>query len=324
MTLPRIGITLGDPGGIGPEIVLKAFSGTFVLPAADYVLFGSSRVLENEAKILGLGLSLGFLKPNKIATAGTLSLQEVTGPPGKLAKGAALPENGLASFMFFEEAVAEARKGMLRGVVTAPVSKHSWTLAGVKWRGHTDYLSQFYPEVIMAFWSAKLKVALLSHHVSLREALEKITRQNLRSFFLGLRQSLERVRPGGFEYLVSGLNPHAGEKGLLGNEEIEEIIPAVEEARKSGLRISGPYAPDVVFRLALGQEDKIVIALYHDQGLIAFKLEAFDQGVNLSLGLPFVRTSPDHGTAFDIAGKNAAFAESLVEAIKLAVELSSP
>jgi 4-hydroxythreonine-4-phosphate dehydrogenase len=123
---------------------------------------------------------------------------------------------------------------------------------------------------------------------------------------------------------VCGLNPHAGEEGLFGSEEIEEIIPAVEEARKSGLRISGPYPPDVVFRLALGQEDKIAIALYHDQGLIAFKLEAFDQGVNLSLGLPFVRTSPDHGTAFDIAGKNAASAESLIEAIKLAVELSSP
>jgi len=323
MTLPRIGITLGDPGGIGPEIVLKAFSGGYALPAADYVLFGSSRVLEDDEKILGLRLPLGFLKPNKIATAGTLSLREIPGLTGKLTKGAAVPENGLASFKFFEEAVAEARKGMLRGVVTAPISKHSWTLAGVKWRGHTDYLGQFYPEVIMAFWSAKLKVALLSHHVSLRDALEKITRQNLHSFFLRLGQSLERIRPSGFEFLVSGLNPHAGEQGLLGSEEIEEIIPAVEEARKSGLRISGPYPPDVVFRLALGQEDKIAIALYHDQGLIAFKLEAFDQGVNLSLGLPFVRTSPDHGTAFAIAGKNAASAESLVEAIKLAVELSS-
>jgi 4-hydroxythreonine-4-phosphate dehydrogenase len=324
MTLPKIGITLGDPGGIGPEIVLKAFSGSFSLPSADYILFGSSRVIGEEEGTLGLRLSLGSLKAKKISAGGNLSLREINSPLRDIRKGAAFPENGLASFRFFETAIAEARQGALQGVVTAPISKRSWALAGLNWRGHTEFLSQFYPEVIMAFWSAKIKVALLSHHVSLREALEKITQQNLRSFFLHLHQGLEGMRPGGFEYLVSGLNPHAGEEGLLGGEEIKEIIPAVEEARKDGLRISGPYPPDVVFRNALGREDKMVIALYHDQGLIAFKLEAFDKGVNLSLGLPFVRTSPAHGTAFDIAGKNAASAESLVEAIKLAVELSSP
>lgn len=324
MSLPKIGITLGDPGGIGPEIVFKAFSGNFVLPKADYILFGSSRVLREEEKTLGIRLPFGSLKTKKKSTAGTLSLREVNGPLRDIKKGGPLPENGLASFRFFEAAVADARQGVLQGVVTAPIAKQSWALAGLNWRGHTDFLSQFYPEVIMAFWSEKIKVALLSHHVSLKEALEKVTRENLRSFFLRLYQGLERMRPGGFEFFVSGLNPHAGEEGLLGGEEIEEIIPAVEEARKSGLRISGPYPPDVVFRKAMGRDDKIVIALYHDQGLIAFKLEAFDKGVNLSVGLPFVRTSPDHGTAFDIAGKNAASPLSLIEAIKLAVELSPP
>ncbi len=324
MTLPKIGISLGDPGGIGPEIVLKAFSGSFALPQADYILFGSSRVLDEEEKTLGLSLPRGSLKAKKIAAAGTFSLREVDSTLGKIKRGAPLAENGLASFRFFEAAVAEARQGALQGVVTAPVSKRSWALAGISWRGHTDFLSQFYPEVIMAFWSAKIKVVLLSHHVSLREALNRINRRNLRSFFLRLQQDFERISAGGFEYLVSGLNPHAGEEGLFGSEEIEEIVPAVEEARKRGLRITGPFPPDIVFRKALGQEDKIVVALYHDQGLIAFKLEAFDEGVNLSLGLPFARTSPDHGTAFDIAGKNAASAKSLVEAIKLAVALSPP
>jgi len=322
MTLPKIGITIGDPGGIGPEIVLKAFSGNFVLPSADYILFGSSRVLQEEEKTVGLCLPLGSLKAKKISKTGTLAFREVDIALRKIRKGVPSPENGLASFRFFEAAIAEARQEVLQGVVTAPVSKQSWALAGVNWRGHTDFLGQFYPEIIMAFWSDKIKVALFSHHVSLREALRKVTRENLRSFFLRLSQSLARMRPGGFAFLVSGLNPHAGEGGLLGGEEIEEIIPAIEEARKSGLRISGPYPPDVVFRKALGQEDKIVIALYHDQGLIAFKLETFDKGVNLSVGLPFVRTSPDHGTAFDIAGKNAASPLSLIEAIKLAVELT--
>lgn len=322
MRLLRIGITLGDPGGIGPEIILKAFSGNFALPRAEYILFGSSHVLKKEEESLGLRLPFGALKTKEISTPGSLSLREVNSSLRDIKKGAPLAENGLASFRFFEAAVAEARHGFLQGVVTAPISKKSWALAGVSWRGHTDFLSQFYPEVIMAFWSEKTKVALLSHHVSLREALEKVTRQNLLSFFLRLSESLERTRPGRFEFLVSGLNPHAGEGGLLGGEEIDEIIPAIEEARKNGLRISGPYPPDIVFRKTLGQENKIVIALYHDQGLIAFKLEAFDKGVNLSVGLPFVRTSPDHGTAFDIAGRNMASAESLVEAIKLAVELS--
>jgi 4-hydroxythreonine-4-phosphate dehydrogenase len=322
MTLPKIGITLGDPGGIGPEIVLKAFSGNFALPQADYILFGSSRVLDEEGKTLGLSLSPGSLESKKIAAAGSLSLREADSSLKKIKRGAPFAENGQASFRFFEEAVAEARRGNLQGVVTAPVAKRSWALAGINWRGHTDFLSQFYPEVIMAFWSAKIKVVLLSHHVSLREALDRIRRRDLRSFFLRIQQDFKGMRPGGFEFLVSGLNPHAGEEGLLGREEIEEIIPAVEDAKKMGLRIAGPFPPDIVFRKALGQEDKIVIALYHDQGLIAFKLEAFDEGVNLSLGLPFARTSPDHGTAFDIAGKNAASAKSLVEAIKLAVALS--
>jgi len=175
----------------------------------------------------------------------------------------------------------------------------------------------------MAFWSRKLKVALLSHHLSLREALKKVRRRNLLRFFLILHQSLEKIRPGGLELVVAGINPHAGEDGLLGREELDEIIPAIQDAQKLGLPISGPFPPDVVFRKTLGQEDKIVIALYHDQGLIPFKLESVGTGVNVSLGLPFVRTSPDHGTAFDIVGKKAASPRSFIEAIKLAVALAA-
>jgi 4-hydroxythreonine-4-phosphate dehydrogenase len=317
--LPKVGITLGDPGGIGPEIVLKAFSGDYAVPRADYVLFGSAQVLEQEERALGLHFDFKPADARPSDSSGTLSVHEIPGPLATVKKGAASAANGLASFLYFKAAVAEARKGNLRAIVTAPISKEAWALAGVRWKGHTEYLAQLYPGAIMAFWSEKIKVALLSHHVPLKEALKKVRRENLEAFFLSLHRSLKRIRPGGFEFVVSGLNPHAGEAGLLGREETREIVPAIKEVRKHGLRISGPYPPDVVFRSALGQANTIVIALYHDQGLIPFKLEAFDTGVNVSLGLPFVRTSPDHGTAFDIAGKNIAAPQSLVEAIKLAV-----
>jgi len=324
MTLPRIGITLGDPGGVGPEVVLKTWTGDSRLPAADYVLFASRAVLQAEEKALGVRLDFGASRTEPGDPAGSLTWRELPSSLKAVTKGSPSAKHGRESFLYFKTAVAEAREGKLDAVVTAPISKSSWALAGVPWKGHTDYLAQFYAGAIMAFWSEELKVALLSHHISLKAALKKIRRDSLRDFFYSLHRAVKRARPGGFEFLVAGLNPHAGEDGLLGREEIEEISPAIREARRQGLRISGPYPPDVVFRSALGQKDKMVIALYHDQGLIPFKLAAFETGVNVSLGLPFVRTSPDHGTAFDIAGKNKADPRSLGEAIKLAVSLSQP
>lgn len=323
MTLPRVGITLGDPGGVGPEIVLKAFGGDFALPQAQYVLYGSSSLLQKEEKALRLHLPLVTEKENKRALREALIVYDIPVPPGSGKIGSPSTANGLASFRYFEAAAAAAREGKLQALVTAPISKASWALAGIRWKGHTDYLSRFYPGAIMAFWSDRLKVALLSHHVSLQDALKKVTRKNLEEFFLSLHRNLKKVKPGGFEFFVAGLNPHAGEDGLLGREEIEKIAPAVKAARKRGLKISGPYPPDVVFRAALGKENVFVVALYHDQGLIPFKLAAFESGVNVSLGLPFARTSPDHGTAFDIAGKNVASPQSLIAAIRLAATFSS-
>jgi 4-hydroxythreonine-4-phosphate dehydrogenase len=318
MTLPRIGITLGDPGGVGPEIVLKAFAGERGLPPAEYHLFGSERVLRREEKSVAIHFDFTPSGGRKRSLAGTLSFHDLPVFPRTPKKGIASAENGLASFRYFQAAVDEARKGRLQAVVTAPISKKSWALAGLRWRGHTEYLSRLYPEAIMAFWSKTLKVALLSHHLSLRTALRQVKKENLERFFCRLDGSLKKVRSGDFEFLVAGLNPHAGEDGLMGREEVEEISPAVKKARRQGIRISGPFPPDVVFRMALGRKDRLVIALYHDQGLIPFKLEAFETGVNITLGLPFIRTSPDHGTAFDIAGRNSASPASLIEAIKLA------
>lgn len=203
-------------------------------------------------------------------------------------------------------------------MVTAPISKKSWALASIRWPGHTEYLSQYFPKAIMSFWSKDLKVALFSHHTSLRKALDRIERNALFHFFLRLHDSLSDLPGEKPHYLVAGLNPHAGEEGLMGTEEEEEISPAVKDAQKKGLEISGPYPPDVVFRKAKGDPHAVVIALYHDQGLIPFKLLSFETGVNATLGLPFIRTSPDHGTAFDIAGKGIAAPESMKESIRLA------
>lgn len=317
MTVDRIGVTLGDPGGIGPEIVLKALSGDQAVPSASYVLFGDSRIITEEAGALGLGIALDSWRDG-IPTGPGISLSEVPAPKAGRNRHRPDAPNGEASFRFFEAALAAVRGGFLDAVVTAPVSKAAWKLAGVPWRGHTEYLASLYPGAIMSFWSDRLRVALLSHHLPLEEALGLIRKDVLLDFFRALGLSIGRIKGGPREFLVAGLNPHAGEGGLLGDEEEREVRPAVEAARNEGINISGPYPPDTVFRRALGRPEVLVAALYHDQGLIPFKLEAFEAGTNATLGLPFVRTSPDHGTGFDIAGKGIANPQSMMEAIRLA------
>ncbi|MFW6128826.1 MAG: 4-hydroxythreonine-4-phosphate dehydrogenase PdxA [Candidatus Aminicenantaceae bacterium] len=324
MTLNKVGITLGDPGGIGPEVVLKVLSSKELTSKAHFIIFGSSNVIEEEQKILGTNLDFKILSKEENVLSSGISLYEIKTGIKQFTKGISNQENGKASFLFFDQAVKKAREGIIDAVVTAPISKESWSMAGVKWAGHTEYLTQFFPDAIMAFWSDILKVVLFTHHMPLKQALKKVTKEKLIEFFLNLHQYVEKAFPHRFSFLTAGLNPHAGEKGLLGKEEIEHIIPAVRYARNKGMRISDPLPPDVVFRNALNKPDTIVIAHFHDQGLIPFKLLCFHKGVNLTLSLPFIRTSPDHGTAFDIAGKGKANPESMKEAVKLACLFSLP
>jgi 4-hydroxythreonine-4-phosphate dehydrogenase len=314
MTLPKIAITLGDPGGIGPEVALKSLSSASSLPPAQYVLFGARSVIDHEKAVLNLDLSI---------PGDSITLHEVEGLDHQAVKGKPAPPNGISSFRFFEQAVRQAQEGNIQALVTAPVSKKSWDLAGIPWAGHTEYLSRYYPEAIMFFWSDELKVALYTHHIPLQQAIATIKEKSLFEFILRLDKNITSILSSGFEFLVSGLNPHAGEKGLLGSEENEYILPAIERARTKGIPVRGPFPPDIVFREAMNDPEKIAIALYHDQGLIPFKLLAFDRGVNLTLGLPFIRTSPDHGTAFDIAGKGIADPCSMIQAIRLAHRLIS-
>lgn len=316
MNFPKIGITLGDPGGIGPEVTLKALASKKTLPDANYIIFGSRSLIDEQIETLGLHLkipSLGTENSNF-----SISLHEVKHPIKNLKKGCPSKENGEASFFFFKKAFITARKGEINAIVTAPISKKSWSSAGIKWAGHTDYISNFYHQAIMSFWSEKLKVALFTHHIPLKKVFQKINSKDLLDFFLNLYKNIKNLSRKNYQFLVAGLNPHAGENGILGLEEEREIIPAIEKAKKEGMPIIGPFPPDVVFRKGIGKPDKIIIALYHDQALIPFKLTAFNLGVNVTLGLPFVRTSPDHGTAFDIAGRGEANPQSMAEAIKLA------
>ena len=307
MILPRIGITLGDPGGIATEVTLKALSARESLHRAEYILYGSKAVIEKESR--RLSLPLNFLQLN-IVDLGTGSESINLGRPSL--------ENGKASFQYFEQAFNKAKTGKLQAIVTAPISKYSWNLAGFPWSGHTEYLENFYPDAIMSFFSDKLKVALFTHHIPLKTALQKINQASLQDFFIRLHKYIIKVYGKSCNYLVAGLNPHAGETGILGAEEQQEIAPAVEFAQKKGIPISGPFPPDTIWKRVLGQSDKMVISLYHDQGLIAFKLVSFEEGVNATLGLPFIRTSPDHGTAFDITGKGMADPTSMLESIRLA------
>jgi 4-hydroxythreonine-4-phosphate dehydrogenase len=322
MILPRLGITLGDPAGIGPEVVIKVFSRPGLLPAAEYILFGSRKIVDEEQRRLSLNLRWGKLDFAENET-GSLALLDLGEPSGSWRRGEPSAGSGRVSFLYFERAVGEARQGRLGAVVTAPISKESWHLAGLSWKGHTEYLDSLFPGAIMTFWSDRMRVALLSHHLPLREALGLVKADILYRFFIHLHRCLESAGETGFELAVAGLNPHAGEGGLLGTEEEKEIRPAVERARAEGLRISGPWPPDVIFRQALDRPDQVVVALYHDQGLIAFKMASFETGVNVSLGLPFIRTSPDHGTAFDIAGQGKADPESLRQALCLGRRLAS-
>ncbi len=224
-----------------------------------------------------------------------------------------------ASYEYVTTGIRWALAGQTRALVTAPITKEKWLDAGVPYKGHTELLAKTagVSEFSMFFWSQNLKVALYTIHIPLIEVFQHIRKQDIVSFIRFVSDELKRLFSREFIFLVSGLNPHSGESGYLGQEELEHITPAVEILQKE-INIHGPFPPDIIFLKAKDIEDAVVISWYHDQGLIPFKLLNMHRGVNLTLGLPYIRTSPDHGTATDIAGKGVANACSMREAIKLA------
>lgn len=286
---PRIAITAGDPAGIGPEIARKAADDARVREICEPVIYGPP--------------------PGSRFDAGVLSA-----------------EAGRAAYDTIGAAVKDAMHGRVAAIATAPVNKLAFSRAGLPWKGHTDLLAHLTgtPRVAMMFWSEPLKVVLATIHVPLAAVPALLTRELLGGIIDLTARELPRFGIAHPRIALAGLNPHAGEEGLLGSEEVQVLRPAVEEARARGIGIDGPFPGDTIFGRAARGEFDTVVACYHDQGLIPVKLLAFGRAVNVTLGLPIVRTSVDHGTAFDIAGKGVADPSSMVEAVLLAARLSNP
>lgn len=293
-------ITLGDPDGIGPEIIKKSLGAiSLQIPV---VLLGNRKYYSDD--------SIKIIEEIKHPVKENVSFLEVDS------------EGNDPSFMYVKEAVSLALKNPKYAVITAPISKEKWIGSGNLFMGHTDYLvrSSGAGKWAMFFWSDSLRVALYTTHIPLRDVFSEIKKEKILNFSRFINSELFRLTGKKFDLLMSGLNPHSGESGTIGKEEEEEIEPAVKELQKE-MKIEGPFPPDTVFLEAEKRKDPVVISLYHDQGLIPFKLRNINSGVNVTLGLPFVRTSPDHGTAYDIAGKGIADPGSMIEAIKLADQL---
>lgn len=305
----RVGITIGDPAGIGPEITVAAVAALPLLQQQQITIFGDREPLERAAAALGTRLP-------EIEILGA-------GHGEGSAPGRPDERTGHASVSYLEHAVTAIRNGALAGLVTAPISKTWARRAGFAFPGHTEFLAERLgtPEVAMMFAGKKLHVVLVTVHVSLAEVPALLTIERIASvtalFADSLRRDfgIERPRIG-----VVGLNPHAGEGGLLGCEEHEVIAPAIARGL-SGADVVGPLVPDAAFRHAAERRYDGLVAMYHDQALIPVKLLEFEDAVNVTLGLPVVRTSPDHGTAYDIAGKAIARPHSMRRALQLAFEM---
>ena len=289
--LPRIAITVGDPSGIGPEIAVKSSLEPRVLEVAEIVIYGPST---DEA-----------LKAFKTG--------EVTAESGRVAYETIL------------QAVEDVQAERLDALVTGPINKAAFAAAGLPWKGHTDLLAHLTnaPRVAMMFHSKSLRVVLATVHVPLAEVPQCLTAELLETTIRLAAAELPRFGFPSPRLALAGLNPHAGEGGLLGKEEVERFLPVVVACRSDNIDITGPLPADTVFVNAVRGQFDAVVACYHDQGLIPAKLVAFGETVNVTLGLPIIRTSVDHGTAFDIAGQGVADSSSMIEAVLLAARLAS-
>lgn len=319
--LPPLAITMGDAAGIGPEIVARFLNAR---PEAAALVIGDIGRMRLAQKIIGGSLEIVEVFSPRPRGPGEIPVLQAGSLPADLQFGAISAAAGAAAHAAILRGIDLSLAGDVAGIVTAPIHKEALHAAGVCHPGHTEILAERTgaKHVAMMLADAALRVVLVSIHVSLRQALALVTLENV-SRTIDL--AAEGARALGIAHpriAVAGLNPHAGEGGLFGDEDRDIIAPAVLAKRAEGLEVSGPYPPDTVFMRARKGEFDIVVAQYHDQGLIPIKLMGLDKGVNVTLGLPIIRTSVDHGTAFDIAGKGVADASSLAEAFDLAENMA--
>lgn len=321
--MKKIAITMGDPAGVGPEIIVRALCSDDVRNCCAPVIVGDFAVMQQAAELVKPRFQFRRItapaedSSDNVFPVLDLSVGET------FAQSRPTAEAGRASAAYIRKAVELAMNKQVNAIVTAPISKEALKMAGLSWPGHTEMLAELTDtkDYAMMLVGGPLRVILATIHTALRSVPDLITKERvLRTIrlassacaMLGIRDP---------RIAVAGLNPHGGEAGMFGDEELHSIRPAVEEARSLGIPVSGPYPPDTIFHKAYRGETDVVVCMYHDQGLIPLKMIAFDTGVNVTVGLPIVRTSPDHGTAYDIAWKGSANPASMIEAIRLAAVL---
>ncbi len=322
---PRLAITMGDVNGIGPEIMAKALARKELWTDCEPVIIGSAAYLEQMSQEIP-----GCPKPCVTQTCdapvpeGSVRVLEAGMPAPEPHPGTVDAEAGRCAVEWLKYAIRLTQEGQTAAIVTCPLNKHGIHLAGYSYNGHTEILAEMTQteEVYMSLFTDRMRIVHVSAHCPIREVPERIKKERIIRTIRAAHESLCRLGLSRKRIAVAGLNPHAGEEGILGREEQQEIGPAVKACREAGMDCVGPFPPDTVFLRMFQGEFDLVVAMYHDQGHIPLKLVAMDDGVNVTLGLPIVRTSVDHGTAYDIAGKGCAREKSLCAAIKLAIRLA--
>jgi len=324
---PIIAITLGDPAGIGPEIVVKSLANPAIYEVCRPIVIGESTVIEQAFGLCQQTLAINIVdKPSagkyEVGCIDLIDLKNID--ISQLHKGMIQANCGQAAYEYIEVAVKLAMAGEVNALATTPINKESLRAAGINQIGHTEILATLSQakEPLTMFEVRGMRVFFLSRHVSLRQACDLVTKERMLDYIIRCGETLKKIGVTEGTMAVAGLNPHCGEHGLFGDEEVQAIEPAIKAAQAQGYQVVGPIGADSVFHLALQGHYNAVLSLYHDQGHIATKTLDFERTISITTGLPFLRTSVDHGTAFDIAGKGIASEISLNEAIRLAAKYS--
>ncbi|MEP7195546.1 MAG: 4-hydroxythreonine-4-phosphate dehydrogenase PdxA [Saprospiraceae bacterium] len=321
----RIGITTGDINSISLEVILKSLSNESIFQYIIPIIYGNIKITSYHKNIVNLSnMSIYVLNKGEKPKHNRVNLVNCWNDNININLGKPSPEGGQLAILALDQAVEDLKNNELDALVTGPIHKHSMKMAGFKYMGHTQYLKDKTGsnEVLMMMVSNSLKIGLVTDHIPLKDVCSALTKELILSKINIMEDSL--IKDFGIDkpnIAVLGLNPHAGEEGMLGTEEEEIIRPAIIESKKNGKFVSGPYSADGFFGSSLFKKFDGILSMYHDQGLIGFKSLSFSDGVNYTAGLPFVRTSPDHGTAFDIAGQNLADHHSMLNAIYTAKDV---
>lgn len=319
-TDPRFAVTIGDPAGIGPEVTVKAIAKLPKEKARRLVIIGDAKYVESALKKASLKVTLKPFDPESLPPLGSVALYDSLTGITRIKQGKVSAESGSVSVKYIETAVKLCMEGKLSGLVTAPINKKSLSLAGIGYPGHTELLADLTKtkNFAMMLVSPAMKVALLTTHLPLSKAAGKVKKEAVAEKIIMLGRLMKSKKPIG----VCGLNPHASDGSVFGNEEEKEIIPAIKLAKKRGIKVEGPLPADTIFAPQVRDRFGAILAMYHDQGLVAIKAVSFGNCANVTLGLPFIRTSVDHGTAMDIVGKGKADPSSMIYAINTAFEMA--